>query len=95
MNTLFIRSVALISFFWGGMFCMLPSASEAYNIAPWIDKIALEVTAQKALANGGNFDPYFKQLELLSEAAAKGRFCREETNHEPVLGNVGNQTGRH
>ncbi len=74
MITLFIRRVVLISFLLGGILYAIPSQSEAYNVSPWIDKIALEVTAQKALANGGNFDPYFKQLELMSEAAAKGDF---------------------
>lgn len=74
MTTVFIQRLVLISAFLGGLLCVIPSHSEAYNVSPWIDKIALEVTAQKALTKGGNFDPYFIQLELLSEAAAKGDF---------------------
>lgn len=74
MKTLFIRRLVLISLFWGGILCVIPSESQAYNISPWIDKIALEVTAQKVLTRDGNFEPYFKQLELLAEAATKGDF---------------------
>ncbi len=74
MKTLFIRRLVLISLFWGGILCVIPSESRAYNISPWIDKIALEVTAQKVLTRDGNFEPYFKQLELLAEAATKGDF---------------------
>lgn len=74
MKTLFIRMFVLISLLLGGIMCVIPSESEAYNVSPWIDKIALEVTAQKALTKDGNFEPYFKQLELLAEAAAKGDF---------------------
>jgi hypothetical protein len=74
MKTLFIRGLILLSLFFGGTLCVIPSESEAYNVSPWIDKITLEVTVQKALTKEGNFDLYFKQLELLSEAAAKGDF---------------------
>ena len=74
MKTLFIRRLVLISLFLGGILCVIPSESQAYNISPWIDKIALEVTAQKVLTRDGNFEPYFKQLELLAEAATKGDF---------------------
>ena len=48
--------------------------SEAYVAQPWIDKIAMELMVLKNMAKGGNFDPYFKQLEVVSEAAAKGHF---------------------
>lgn len=41
---------------------------------PWIDKIALQIMEQKNLAKEGNFDPYFKQLEVASEAAVKGTY---------------------
>jgi len=56
----------------GGLLGLLPAALQAYGVPPWIDKIALTVHEQKALTKEGNFDPYFKQLELLSEAAEKG-----------------------
>lgn len=71
MHTRFIQRLAIIIFL-GGLLGLLPAASEAYGVPPWIDKIALTVHEQKALTKEGNFDPYFKQLELLSEAAEKG-----------------------
>jgi len=74
MKTVFIRALVLFSLFFGATLCVTPSDAQAYNVSPWIDKIALEVTAQKAMSKGGNFDPYFKQLELLAEAASKGDF---------------------
>ena len=48
--------------------------SEAYVSQPWIDKIAMELMIQKNMAKNGNFDPYFQQLEVVNEAAAKGDF---------------------
>ncbi len=49
----------------------IPTAAEAWLAPPWIDKIALEVMLQKNMAKTGNFDPYFKQLEVITEAAVK------------------------
>jgi hypothetical protein len=48
--------------------------AEAWVAPPWIDKIALDVMEQKSLAQTGNFDPYFKQLEVVTEAAVKGTY---------------------
>jgi len=74
MNTRLMSRLILISLFLGGIFLAIPSKSEAYEIKPWIDKIVLEVEAQQALTKQGNFEPYLKQLELTSEASAKGDF---------------------
>ncbi len=52
----------------------LPGVSEALDGPPWIDKIALEVMVQKNLDSKGNFDSYFKQLDVVSEAAVKETF---------------------
>jgi len=48
--------------------------AEAWVAPPWIDKITLDVMEQKNLAETGNFDPYFKQLELVAESAVKGTY---------------------
>jgi hypothetical protein len=56
------------------MLCVIPSASEGYNLVPWIDTIALEVKEQTTLTKHGNFDPDFERHELVSDAAAKGDF---------------------
>ena len=48
-----------------------PPAAEAWMAPQWIDKIELEVMVQKNTAKTGNFDPYFKQLEVITEAAVK------------------------
>lgn len=53
---------------------MISDTAEAWVSPPWIDKIALQIMEQKNLAKGGNFDPYFKQLEVVSEAAVKGTY---------------------
>lgn len=54
--------------------CLAPPESRAWVAPPWIDKIALVVMEQKNLSQGGNFSPYFTQLEVVSEAAAKGEY---------------------
>jgi hypothetical protein len=53
---------------------MISGPAEAWVSPPWIDKIALQIMEQKNLAKEGNFDPYFKQLEVVSEAAVKGTY---------------------
>lgn len=53
---------------------MVPTLAGAWVAPPWIDKIALVVMEQKNLSKSGNFDPYFKQLETVSEAAVKGEY---------------------
>jgi hypothetical protein len=50
---------------------IIPTAAEAWLAPPWIDKIAMEVMVQKNMAKTGNFDPYFMQLEVVTEAAVK------------------------
>ncbi|WHZ14626.1 MAG: hypothetical protein OJF52_001465 [Nitrospira sp.] len=67
-NVLF-STLLVIASFW-----MIPDKAVAWVSPPWIDKIALEVMEQKSLAKSGNFDPYFKQLEVVSEAAVKGAY---------------------
>ncbi|MEX5219102.1 MAG: hypothetical protein NW701_14835 [Nitrospira sp.] len=52
----------------------IPIAAEAWLAPPWIDKIALDLMLQKDLAKTGNFDPYFKQLEVVKEAAVKEEY---------------------
>ncbi len=53
---------------------MISGKAEAWVSPPWIDKITLQIMEQKNLAKEGNFDPYFKQLEVVSEAAVKGTY---------------------
>ena len=49
----------------------IPITAEAQVTPQWIDKIALDLMMQKDLSKTGNFDPYFKQLDVVREAAAK------------------------
>ncbi len=51
-----------------------PRDAKAWVAPPWIDKIALMVMEQKNLSTSGDFAPYFKQLETVSEAAVKGEY---------------------
>lgn len=51
-----------------------PVDANAWVAPPWIDKITLMVMEQKNLSTSGNFTPYFKQLEVVSEAAVKGEY---------------------
>lgn len=51
-----------------------PAGATTWAAPPWIDKIALTVMEQKNLSTSGNFTPYFQQLEVVSEAAAKGEY---------------------
>lgn len=67
-NVLFSTSLVIASFW------MIPDKAEAWISPPWIDKIALVPMEQKSLAKSGNFIPYFKQLEVGSEAAVKGAY---------------------
>ena len=50
---------------------VIPTMVEAWTAPPWIDKIALDIMVQKNTDKTGNFDPYFKQLEVVTEAAVK------------------------
>jgi hypothetical protein len=93
MNIQLIQRLVIVTVFLGGMLCIIPSASEAYNISPWIDKLALSVQEQKSLTKEGNFDPYFKQLELLSEAAAKGDFIAKRKLMSRFLEMLENREG--
>lgn len=51
-----------------------PIAAQAWVAPQWIDKVAMEVMVQKNMSKSGNFAPYFKQLEVISEAAVKGDY---------------------
>lgn len=53
---------------------LMPRDAKAWVAPPWIDKIALMVMEQKSLSTSGDFAPYFKQLETVSEAAVKGEY---------------------
>ncbi len=53
---------------------LIPRDAKAWVAPPWIDKIALMVMEQKNLSTSGDFAPYFKQLETVSEAAVKGEY---------------------
>ncbi len=53
---------------------LIPRDAKAWVAPPWIDKIALMVMEQKNLSTNGDFAPYFKQLETVSEAAVKGEY---------------------
>jgi hypothetical protein len=68
------RGLILSVFLVGTVVSAGVNRSEAYVAQPWIDKIALELMVQKNMSKSGNFDPYFKQLEVVNEAAAKGDF---------------------
>jgi len=69
-----VHRLVLSTFLVGIVIGVGVSRSDAYVTQPWIDKIAMEVMVQKNMAKSGNFDPYFKQLEVVTEAAAKGDF---------------------
>ncbi|WHZ25061.1 MAG: hypothetical protein OJF47_004173 [Nitrospira sp.] len=64
-----LSALLVVSCLW-----MMPTLAGAWVAPPWIDKIALVVMEQKTLAKSGNFDPYFQQLEAVSEAAVKGEY---------------------
>ena len=53
---------------------LMPRDAKAWVAPPWIDKIALMVMEQKNLSTSGDFAPYFKQVETVSEAAVKGEY---------------------
>ncbi len=72
---------------------MIPVTAEAWVAPPWIDKIALEVMIQKNLEKTGNFDPYFKQLDLVSEAAVKGDYAGERKGMNRFLEMLENKEG--
>lgn len=52
----------------------IPRDAKAWVAPPWIDKIALMVMEQNNLSTSGDFAPYLKQLETVSEAAVKGEY---------------------
>lgn len=53
----------------------IPIAAEAWVAPPWIDKIQLDLMMQRDLNKTGNFDPYFKQLNVVREAAVKETYA--------------------
>ena len=55
-------------------FGVIPTMVEAWTAPPWIDKIALYIMVQKNMDKTGNFDPYVKQLEVVTEAAVKEQY---------------------
>lgn len=64
-----LSALLVVSCLW-----MVPTLAGAWVAPPWIDKIALVVMEEKNLSKSGNFAPYFKQLETVSEAAVKGEY---------------------
>ncbi len=53
---------------------LVPTSAKAWVAPPWIDKIALDVMEQRSMAKTGSFDPYFRQLGVVTEAAVKGAY---------------------
>ena len=74
MTSRLLRSVILAIVLLVPLFGLLVVDAEAWVAPPWIDKITLDVMEQKNLAKTGNFDPYFAQLEVVSESAVKGTY---------------------
>lgn len=66
---LLLSALMVVSCLW-----MVPTLAGAWVAPPWIDKIALVVMEEKNLSKSGDFTPYFKQLETVSEAAVKGEY---------------------
>lgn len=85
---LVISTLLLVPSLW-----MIPVSAEAWVAPPWIDKIALEVMVQKNLEKTGNFDPYFKQLEMVSEAAVKGDYAGKRKGMNRFLEMLENKEG--
>ena len=54
---------------------VIPTMAGAWVAPQWIDKIALDLMMQKDLSKTGNFDPYFKQLDVVREAAVKETYA--------------------
>ena len=87
------RGLVLCAFLVGTVVGAGVHQSEAYVSQPWIDKIALELMIQKNMAKSGNFDPYFKQLEVVNEAAAKGDFGGKRKGMNRFLEMLENKEG--
>ena len=71
----------------------IPIAAEAWEAPPWIDKIALDLMLQKDLSKTGNFDPYFKQLEVVKEAAVKEQYDGKRKGMNRFLEMLENKEG--
>ena len=74
MNTRLVHRLVFGAFLFGSGLIMVPAIAEAWVAPHWIDQITLDVMEQRNLAKTGNFDPYFKQLEVVTEAAVKGAY---------------------
>lgn len=74
MTCRLLQSVLLATVLLVPVFGLMVVDAEAWVAPPWIDKITLDLMEQKNLAKTGNFDPYFKQLELVAESAVKGTY---------------------
>jgi hypothetical protein len=71
----------------------VPIAAEAWFAPQWIDKIALDLLLQKDLSKTGNFDPYFKQLEVVKEAAVKEQYDGKRKGMNRFLEMLENKEG--
>ena len=71
----------------------IPIAAEAWLAPPWIDKIALDLMLQKDLSKTGNFDPYFKQLEVVKDAAVKEQYDGKRKGMNRFLEMLENKEG--
>lgn len=87
----FLRRAMAVALFVTIVPLLSPPPSPAY-MAPWIDQVALEVMVQKNLTKG-NFDPYLQQLEVISQAAAKGDFIGKRKAIGRFLEMLENQEG--
>lgn len=72
----------------------IPITAEAQVTPQWIDKIALDLMMQKDLSKTGNFDPYFKQLDVVREAAAKETYSGKRKGMNRFHGNAGSKGRR-
>ncbi|MDF0642402.1 MAG: hypothetical protein P0111_00105 [Nitrospira sp.] len=70
-HTALLVSALLVVFVSG----MILGAAPAWVPPQWVDKVTMEVMIQKNMAKKGNFDPYLKQLDVISEAAVKGDYA--------------------
>jgi hypothetical protein len=71
----------------------IPIAAEAWLAPQWIDKIAVDLLLQKDLSKTGNFDPYFKQLEVVKEAAVKEQYDGKRKGMNRFLEMLENKEG--
>ncbi|MGD9728550.1 MAG: hypothetical protein AB7G68_20420 [Nitrospiraceae bacterium] len=88
LHRLLLSTVLMIS-----VLGAVPIAAEAWLAPQWIDKIAVDLLLQKDLSKTGNFDPYFKQLEVVKEAAVKEQYDGKRKGMNRFLEMLENKEG--